>query len=185
LKRTGVLILSLNLGDTQLPATPWDTMSSLDLHRYPTHINTDTDRNTHIHCCETKLYLGRQQHTHTLPQQTKVWIPPKSNELSWGYLQEYGCLSQGFYYCTNIMTKKQVGEERIYSAYKFPHCCSLVKEVRTGTQAGQGAGADVEAMEGCFYWLASPGLLSLLSYRTQDYQPRDGPTHKRPFPLDH
>jgi hypothetical protein len=35
------------------------------------------------------------------------------------------------------------------------------------------------------YWLASPGLLSLLSYRTQDYQPRDGPTHKGPSPLDH
>jgi hypothetical protein len=35
------------------------------------------------------------------------------------------------------------------------------------------------------YWLASPGLLSLLSYRTQDYQPRDGPTDKGPFPLDH
>jgi hypothetical protein len=27
------------------------------------------------------------------------------------------CLSQGFYSCTNIMTKKQVGEERVYSAY--------------------------------------------------------------------
>ena len=39
------------------------------------------------------------------------------------------------------------------------------------------AGADAEAMEGAAYWLASPDLLSLLSYRTQDYQPRDGPTH--------
>jgi hypothetical protein len=30
----------------------------------------------------------------------------------------YTCfLSQGFYTCTNIMTKKQVGEERVYSAY--------------------------------------------------------------------
>jgi hypothetical protein len=28
-----------------------------------------------------------------------------------------GCLSQGFYSCTNIMTKKQVGEERVYLAY--------------------------------------------------------------------
>jgi len=28
-----------------------------------------------------------------------------------------GCLGQGFYSCTNIMTKKQVGEERVYSAY--------------------------------------------------------------------
>jgi hypothetical protein len=27
------------------------------------------------------------------------------------------CLSQGFYSCTNIMTKKRVGEERVYSAY--------------------------------------------------------------------
>ena len=26
-------------------------------------------------------------------------------------------------------------------------------------------------------WLASPGLLSLLSYRNQVYQPRDGITH--------
>jgi hypothetical protein len=29
------------------------------------------------------------------------------------------CLSQGFYSFTNIMTKKQVGEERVYSAYTF------------------------------------------------------------------
>jgi hypothetical protein len=35
------------------------------------------------------------------------------------------------------------------------------------------------------YWLVETGLLSLLSYRTQDYQPRDGPTHKGPFPPDH
>jgi hypothetical protein len=44
------------------------------------------------------------------------------------------------------MTKKQVGEERVYSAYTFPHGCSSLKEVRTRTQAGQEAGADAEAM---------------------------------------
>jgi hypothetical protein len=54
------------------------------------------------------------------------------------------------------MTKKQVGEERVYSASP--------KEVRTGTQAGQEAGADAEAMEGCsllacLTWLAQPALL--------------------------
>jgi hypothetical protein len=38
------------------------------------------------------------------------------------------CLSQGLYSCTNIMTKKQAGEERVYSAYTSP------KEVRTGRQ---------------------------------------------------
>ena len=82
------------------------------------------------------------------------------------------------------MTKKQVGEERVYSAYTSI-LLFITKEVRTGTQAGQQAGADAEPWTDVLYWLASPGLLSLLSYRTQDYQPRDGPTHKGPFPLDH
>ena len=57
------------------------------------------------------------------------------------------CLSQGFYSCTNIMTTKQVEEERVYSAYTST-LLFITKEVRTGTQAGQGAGADAEAMEG-------------------------------------
>jgi hypothetical protein len=73
------------------------------------------------------------------------------------------CLSQGFYSCTNIMTKKQVGEERVYSAYTSI-LLFITKEVRTGTQAGQEAGADAEAMEGCsllacLTWLAQPAFL--------------------------
>ena len=48
----------------------------------------------------------------------------------------------------NIMTKKEVGEERVYSAY-ISTLLFITEEVRTGTQAGQGAGADAEAMEGC------------------------------------
>ena len=58
------------------------------------------------------------------------------------------CLSQDFYSCTNIMTKKQVGEERVYIAYT-PQCCSSLKEVTTRTQAGLEAAAVAEAMEGC------------------------------------
>jgi hypothetical protein len=73
------------------------------------------------------------------------------------------CLSQGLYSCTNIMTKKQVGEERIYSAYTSI-LLFITKEVRTGIQAGQESGADAEAMEGCsllacLLWLAQPALL--------------------------
>jgi hypothetical protein len=82
------------------------------------------------------------------------------------------------------MTKKQVGEERVYSAYTSI-LLFITKEVRTGTQAGQEAGADAEAMEGCsllacFPWLAQLALLS-----NQDYQPRDDTTHKGPSTLDH
>jgi hypothetical protein len=73
------------------------------------------------------------------------------------------CLSQGFYSCTNIMTKNQVGEEKVYSAFTSI-LLLITKEVRTGTQAGQKAGTDAEAMEGCslltcFHWLAQPALL--------------------------
>jgi hypothetical protein len=61
------------------------------------------------------------------------------------------------------MTKKQAGEERVYSAYTST-LLFITKEVRTGTQAGHEAGADAEAMEGCsflacFHWLAQPVLL--------------------------
>lgn len=54
-----------------------------------THTYTDTDRNIHTHCCETKRYLGRQQHTysHNRPKSGCHW---RSNELYWSYLQEYG-----------------------------------------------------------------------------------------------
>jgi hypothetical protein len=84
------------------------------------------------------------------------------------------------------MTKKQVGEERVYLAYTsillvhHQRKSGLeLKQVRKQELMMQRPWRDV------LYWLASPGLLSLLSYRTQDYQPRDGPTHKGPFPLDH
>jgi hypothetical protein len=43
------------------------------------------------------------------------------------------------------MTEKQVGEERAYSAYTSM-LLFITKEVRTGTQAGQEAGADAEAI---------------------------------------
>ena len=70
--------------------------------------------------------------------------------------------SQGFYSCTNITTKKQVGEERVCSAYNSI-LLFITKKVRTGTQTSQEAGADAESMEGCsllacFPWLAQPAL---------------------------
>jgi hypothetical protein len=66
------------------------------------------------------------------------------------------------------MTKKQVGEERVYSAYTST-LLFITKEVRTGTQAGQEAGADAEAMEGCcllacFPWLAQLAFFLFLFF---------------------
>jgi hypothetical protein len=45
------------------------------------------------------------------------------------------------------MTKKQL-ERKVF--IQPINCCSSLKEDRTGTQAGQEAGADAKAMEGCY-----------------------------------
>jgi hypothetical protein len=45
------------------------------------------------------------------------------------------------------MTKKQVGRKG-FIQLTLSHCCSSLKDVRAGTQAGQEAGADAEAMGG-------------------------------------
>ena len=68
--------------------------------------------------------------------------------------------------------KKQVGVERVYLAYS--PTSQVPTEDRTGTwrqELKQKSWRDVP------YWLAPHGLLSLLSYRTQDHQPKGGPTH--------
>ena len=67
----------------------------------------------------------------------------------------------------------------------LPYCCSSPR--KSGLELKQVRKQELmqRPWRDVLYWLASPGLLSLLSYRTQDYQPRDGPTHKGPFPLDH
>jgi hypothetical protein len=58
------------------------------------------------------------------------------------------------------MTKKQVGEERVYSAYTSI-LLFITKEDRTGNQAGQKAGADAELMEVCSLLACFPQLAQL------------------------
>jgi hypothetical protein len=69
----------------------------------------------------------------------------------------------------NIMTKKQVGEERVYSAYS-----STLLFITKGSQDRNSHRAGTWKQElmqrswrGVANWIASPGLLSLLSYRIQ------------------
>jgi hypothetical protein len=76
------------------------------------------------------------------------------------------------------MTKKQVGEERVYSAYTSI-ALFITKEVRTGTQAGQKVGADAEAMEG--YFLLACSACSLIEPKTTS--PEMAPPTIGPPPL--
>jgi hypothetical protein len=83
------------------------------------------------------------------------------------------------------MTTKQVVEERVYSAYTFH--IAVHHQRKPGLELKQDKKQELmqRPWRDVLYWLASPDLLSLLSYRTQDCQPRDGTTHKGPSPLDH
>jgi hypothetical protein len=74
------------------------------------------------------------------------------------------------------MIKKQVGEEKVYSAYNSI-LLFITKEVKTGTQTGKEAGTDAEAMEGCSLLACSPWLVQPAVLKNQDYQTRDGSTH--------
>jgi hypothetical protein len=83
------------------------------------------------------------------------------------------CLSQGLYSCTKHHDQKQVGEEIVYSAYT-----STLLFTTKGSQDWNSHRVGTwreELMQrpwsGAAYWIASPGLLSLLSllsHRTQD-----------------
>jgi hypothetical protein len=105
-----------------------------------------------------------------------------SSALSWVvlfYLASDGVLVRVYIPAQSIMTKKQVGEERVYLAYT-----STWLFITKGSQEWNSHRARTWRQElmqkpwrGATCWIASPGLLSLLSYRTQDHQPRDGTTY--------
>jgi len=57
------------------------------------------------------------------------------------------------------MTRNKLGRKE-FIQLTFPHYLSP-KEVRTGIQAGQEAGADEEAVEGCYLLACFPWLAQL------------------------
>jgi hypothetical protein len=73
----------------------------------------------------------------------------------------------GFQFLHKHHDQEAVGEERVYSAHT-----SILLFITKGSQDwnSHGAGRKQELMQRAWrdvtYWLASPGLLSLLSYRT-------------------
>ena len=78
----------------------------------------------------------------------------------------------------NIITKKQIRERGwVYSA-----CISYIA---VHHQRKSGLELKQVREQRPTYWPASSALLSLLLYRTQEYQPRDGTTHNGPCPVDH
>ena len=73
----------------------------------------------------------------------------------------------------------QIGEERVHLAY-ISTLLFIIEgsQDRNSNRAGTWRQEETwKPWRGAAYWLAPCGLLSLLSYRTQDHKPRDGTTH--------
>jgi hypothetical protein len=80
----------------------------------------------------------------------------------------------------NIMIKKQVwGGKNLFSSHFH---IAVHHQRKSGLELKQVRKQELmqRPWRGVTYWLASPGLPSLLSYRIQDYQPRNGTTHNGP-----
>jgi hypothetical protein len=71
-----------------------------------------------------------------------------------------GCLSQGFYSCTNIMTKKQVEEERVYSSYTLHTAVDHQRITRLELKQVRKQELMQRPWRDALYWLASTSLLS-------------------------
>ena len=75
-------------------------------------------------------------------------------------------------------------DQKLESLNKFlwltlPHCSPLLKvQDRNSSRDGTWRKELMQRpWRGAAYWLASHGLLGLISYRTRNHQLRDGPTH--------
>ena len=62
------------------------------------------------------------------------------------------------------------------------HQGKLLQELQQGRNLVAGADAEVSGEGDAAYWLASHVFLGLVSYRSQDHQPRDNTTHSGLYP---
>ena len=83
----------------------------------------------------------------------------------------------------NIMTKKQLGRKG-FIQLTLPYCCSIPR--KSGLKLKQVSKQELMQKPGRAvpYWLASSGLLSLLSYRTKTTSPEMAPPTRGPPTLD-
>lgn len=90
-------------------------------------------------------------------------------------------LSQGYYCCDKTPWPNQPEEERVCLAYAST--ALFITEGGQNRSSSRAGSWRQELMQrpwqGAAYWFVPLGLFSLFSYRTQDHQPRCGPTHNR------
>jgi hypothetical protein len=88
------------------------------------------------------------------------------------------CL-KSYYSCDETSWTKQLGEERVYSAYTFTSQFIIKRsQGRNSSKAGTWSQELMKRPQrGTAHWLVPHGLLCLLSYRTQEHWLRVRNTH--------
>jgi len=104
-----------------------------------------------------------QRDSNSLKATLGSWSPPEPSWQLPSVVFVCGYLSQGFYSCTNIMTKKQVGEERVYSAY-ISTLLFITKGSQDWNSSRSGSRSRCRGHGGCcllpcFPWLAQLAFL--------------------------
>lgn len=97
-------------------------------------------------------------------------------------IQLSGCLRA--YCCDETPLPKSKLGRKEFSWLTLPYHCSSWKEVRTKTQMAGTCRQELiqSPLRDAAYWLGPNDLLSLLSYKTQNHQPKNGTTHNGPGP---
>jgi hypothetical protein len=84
------------------------------------------------------------------------------------------------------MSKKQVGEEKVYSAYTSVWLFIMERSQDRNSNRTVTCRQELMQTHGVLLTGVLPrGLLNLLFYRTRDQQLKGGPIHNAPSPIDH
>ena len=93
-------------------------------------------------------------------------------------MMDYGFVLKFLLLQGNVMTRKQVSEERVYLTYTSTSLFIIERsQGRNSNNTATWKQQLTQRIWGCCILACSPILLSLLFYRTQDHQPRKDPTH--------
>jgi hypothetical protein len=134
---------------------------------FETHITTPSREGNHKRQYHLRLLEWRNKSYTILPS----FMTCYSHSFRQHMFIELGLCSKKYTMILPVLVKVSIPAQTSWPRSKLgrkgfirltlPHCCSSSKEIRTGTQTGQEAGADAEAMKGCYLLACFPWLVQL------------------------
>jgi hypothetical protein len=198
LKYTIILSANSDILASSFPICSTFVVYFLWLRRPNTHIlHTIPQNNNDEHCTirsmdpQLCLYLNltKTQQRKTTSDKFHLWISMQKYSIRFSKKKKnripvYICLSQGFYSWAKHHDQEASWGEKGFFQLTLPNCCS--SSMKSGLEFKQVRKEEMmqRPWRDVPHWLASPGLLSLLSYKTQEYtSPEMVPPTRGPPPF--